>query len=60
MIPGFNALKKAKDIKIDEKDISRVEAIIDSMTRQERQDPSILNASRRQRIAKGADQRYRT
>lgn len=53
MIPGFNALKKAKDIKIDEKDISRVEAIIDSMTRQERQDPSILNASRRQRIAKG-------
>lgn len=54
MIPGFNALKKAKDIKIDEKDISRVEAIIDSMTRQERQDPSILNASRRQRIAKGS------
>ncbi|MEK6758927.1 MAG: signal recognition particle protein [Deltaproteobacteria bacterium] len=54
MIPGFNALKKAKDIKIDEKDISRVEAIIDSMTRQEKQDPSILNASRRQRIAKGS------
>lgn len=54
MIPGFNALKKAKDIKIDEKDILRVEAIIDSMTRQERQEPSILNASRRQRIAKGS------
>lgn len=54
MIPGFNAIKKAKDIKIDEKDISRVEAIIDSMTKVERQDPSILNASRRQRIAKGS------
>lgn len=54
MIPGFNALKKAKDIKIDEKDILRVEAIIDSMTREERQEPSILNASRRQRIAKGS------
>lgn len=54
MIPGFDALKKAKDIKIDEKDIIRVEAIINSMTKKERQDPGVLNASRRQRIAKGS------
>jgi signal recognition particle subunit SRP54 len=57
MVPGFNALKKDKDIKIDEKEIQRVEAIIDSMTRKERSDPSCLNASRRQRIAKGSGTR---
>ncbi len=54
MVPGFSALKQAKDIKIDEKEISRVEAIINSMTRKERADVLILNASRRQRIARGS------
>lgn len=54
MVPGFNALKQAKDVNVDEKDIARVEAIISSMTGREREDPSILNASRRQRIAKGS------
>lgn len=54
MVPGFSALKQAKDVKIDEKDLSRVEAIINSMTMKERHDPSCLNASRRQRIAKGS------
>lgn len=54
MVPGFSALKKAKDVNIDEKEISRVEAIINSMTMKERYEPSILNASRRQRIAKGS------
>lgn len=54
MVPGFSALKQAKDIKIDEKEITRVEAIINSMTRKERQDVLCLNASRRQRIAKGS------
>jgi len=54
MVPGFSALKQAKDIKIDEKEIARVEAIINSMTRKERQDVLCLNASRRQRIAKGS------
>ena len=54
MVPGFNAVKNAKDVKIDEKEIVRVEAIINSMTMRERVDPSCLNASRRQRIAKGS------
>ncbi len=54
MVPGFSALKQAKDIKIDEKEISRVEAIINSMTRKERADVLLLNASRRQRIARGS------
>ncbi len=54
MVPGFSALKKDKEIKIDEKEITRVEAIINSMTRKERSEPACLNASRRQRIAKGS------
>lgn len=54
MIPGFSALKQAKDLKVDERDLSRIEAIINSMTMKERHDPGILNASRRQRIAKGS------
>ena len=54
MVPGFDALKKSKDISIDEKEIARIEAIINSMTREERRNPSVLNASRRQRISKGS------
>lgn len=54
MVPGFSALKQSKDLKVDEKDLSRIEAIINSMTMKERHDPNILNASRRQRIAKGS------
>lgn len=54
MVPGFSALKQAKDIKIDEKELSRIEAIINSMTPREKADPTVLNASRRQRIAKGS------
>jgi signal recognition particle subunit SRP54 len=57
MIPGFNALKQNKEVKIDEKEIVRVEAIINSMTRYERADPSCLNAGRRQRIAGGSGTR---
>ncbi|MBI5886819.1 MAG: signal recognition particle protein [Deltaproteobacteria bacterium] len=57
MVPGFDALKKAKDIDVDEGEITRIEAIINSMTRQERHDPSILNSSRRKRIARGSGAR---
>jgi signal recognition particle subunit SRP54 len=53
MIPGMNA-KALKDVDIDEKQFARTAAIIQSMTMQERNNPSILNASRRQRIAKGS------
>jgi len=53
MIPGMNA-KAMQNIEVDEKRLARVEAIIKSMTKKERQDPSILNASRRRRIAAGS------
>ncbi len=52
MIPGLG--KQLKDIEIDEREMARIEAIVLSMTPAERQDPGIINASRRQRIAKGS------
>ncbi|MDA8229174.1 MAG: signal recognition particle protein [Desulfitobacterium hafniense] len=52
MIPGVG--KQLKDIKIDEKDMSHVEAIIHSMTPDERRKPAIIKDSRKRRIAKGS------
>ena len=52
MIPGLG--KVIKDIDIDDKAFDSIEAIINSMTPYERHNPEILNASRRQRIAKGS------
>ena len=52
MLPGVGS--KIKDMNIDEKDIGRTEAIIRSMTAQERKNPDLLDNSRRRRIAKGA------
>ncbi|WP_407267984.1 signal recognition particle protein [Radiobacillus sp. PE A8.2] len=54
MLPGAGKMKGLKNVQIDEKQLSHVEAIIQSMTKQERQDPSIMNAGRKKRIAKGA------
>ncbi len=53
MIPGLNN-KALKGVDVDEKQMARTLAIIQSMTKQERSNPNILNASRRQRIAKGS------
>lgn len=53
MIPGINA-NKLKGLEIDDREIVKVEAIIRSMTKKERLDPSILNGSRRRRIALGS------
>ena len=53
MMPGMNA-GALKDVSIDEKQMSRTEAIILSMTPQERAKPEILNGSRRKRIANGS------
>ncbi|MCK8058090.1 MULTISPECIES: signal recognition particle protein [unclassified Fusibacter] len=53
MIPGMNK-NMMKDVNVDEKQLVRTEAIIQSMTRKERQKPGILNASRRKRIAAGS------
>ena len=47
-------LKELKDVKVDEKEILRVVAIIDSMTPKERDNHMIINGSRRRRIAKGS------
>ncbi len=55
MIPGMgNMSAQLKGAKVDEKEFNRVEAILRSMTMEERGDPTILNASRRRRIANGS------
>ncbi len=54
MIPGMNKMAKAVDPQMAEKNLKQVEAIINSMTRQERRNPGLLNASRRRRIAQGS------
>lgn len=54
MIPGMGGLsQKIKEANIDEREFDRIEAIILSMTPKERRDPSIINGSRRKRIAAG-------
>jgi signal recognition particle subunit SRP54 len=53
MLPGMNS-KAMQNVDVDEKAMGQVEAIIKSMTRQERNDPSIINGSRRKRIAAGS------
>jgi len=54
MMPKVGILKELKDVKVDEKEINRVVAIIDSMTPHERDNHMIINGSRRRRIAKGS------
>ena len=52
MMPGMP--KEVRDAQIDDRHLARVEAIIRSMTRAERADPEVIDASRRARIAKGS------
>lgn len=52
MIPGLG--RKLDQVDVDDKDLARTRAIIQSMTVRERENPKILNASRRKRIAKGS------
>jgi signal recognition particle subunit SRP54 len=52
MIPGMG--KAMKDIKVDEKEFVKIEAIISSMPKKERNDHTIINGSRRKRIAIGS------
>lgn len=54
MIPGMNKIKGLQNAQFDEKQINHVEAIIRSMTKAERENPELLNASRKRRIAKGS------
>lgn len=57
MMPGMNS-KAMQNVNVEqsERDFAQMEAIIQSMTREERENPSILNASRRRRIANGSGQ----
>ncbi|MHB8958696.1 MAG: signal recognition particle protein [Candidatus Limnocylindrales bacterium] len=54
MIPGMGGMAKDAQAAVDRGELKRTEAIIQSMTKRERRDPSVLNASRRRRIAKGS------
>ena len=54
MMPNMGILKDLKNVKVDEKEITNIVAIIDSMTPRERANHMIINGSRRRRIAKGS------
>jgi len=54
MLPSIGPFKDLQKVKVDEKELVRVEAIINSMTPKERRNHQIINGSRRKRIAKGS------
>jgi signal recognition particle subunit SRP54 len=54
MIPGMGKMKQAKDLKVDDKQMGRIEAIVYSMTTEEKRNPDMINHSRRKRIATGS------
>src|SRR6202140_2270791 len=54
MMPDIGPIKQLKDVKVDEGELTRVVAIIDSMTPKERSNHMIINGPRRRRIAKGS------
>jgi signal recognition particle subunit SRP54 len=57
MIPGMGKLKQMKNLEVDEKELVHIEAIINSMTPHERRQYTIINGSRRKRIAAGSGTR---
>jgi len=57
MIPGMKKHKQFKDLEVDDKELIRIEAIINSMTPKERSQHVIINGSRRKRIASGSGTR---
>jgi signal recognition particle subunit SRP54 len=54
MIPGMSGAKQLKNLQVDEKQLDHIEAIINSMTKEEKVEPKVINGSRRKRIAKGS------
>jgi signal recognition particle subunit SRP54 len=54
MLPGMGAVKQLKDQKPDERQLRRIEAVINSMTPEERKHAEIIDGSRRKRIARGS------
>jgi len=57
MLPGMGAMKQLKNANVDERELDRVEAIILSMTPEERVNPALIKGSRRKRIATGSGTR---
>ncbi len=57
MIPGMGKMKQMKHLDVDDGQLVKIEAIINSMTRKERRNHAIINGSRRKRIAKGSGTR---
>ena len=57
MIPGVKGAMKGVDVDQGEREMTRAAAIIDSMTAVERRDPTVINGSRRKRIARGSGTR---
>ncbi len=54
MLPGVPGMKELKNVQVDDRQLDRIEAMIFSMTRQERRHPDIIDGSRRRRIATGS------
>ncbi|EUJ21317.1 signal recognition particle protein [Listeria aquatica] len=54
MIPGANKMKGMDNLQMDDKQLGHIEAIIKSMTKMEKDNPDIINANRRKRIARGS------
>ena len=57
MIPGVSKSKQFKNLQVDDRELVRIEAIINSMTSKERLQHTIINGSRRKRIAMGSGTR---
>jgi len=57
MMPGMGSAKQLKNLDVDDSHLKKIEAIIDSMTPEERRNPSIIGGSRRRRIARGSGTR---
>jgi signal recognition particle subunit SRP54 len=54
MVPGMGGMARQSGLEVDDRRLKKIEAIIQSMTAEERQNPHVLNASRRRRIAAGS------
>jgi signal recognition particle subunit SRP54 len=54
MIPGFGKMKQMKGFQVDERELVKIEAMINSMTPEERRNHALINGSRRRRIARGS------
>ena len=57
LIPGMGKIKQMKNLEVDDRELVRIEAIINSMTAAERRNHGIINGSRRRRIAGGSGTR---